>query len=213
MKVDQPRLPVQLEDVTVAELTVDAVFEGIRLTGLVPHDTIASNISLDECILAKPQLVASQMPKITLRDCKVKGGDWSAANLSEGGLQRVVFEEVRLTGTDFSRMTLKNVTFVGCKLDMANFRFAKLTNARFEDCNLTEADFQNATVKNMRFMACAMERTAFFAITATNVDLRSSQLLDIQDWRDAKGFKIDSEQLIHIAPQLAASLDISVDYE
>lgn len=210
MKIAAPQIPAQLDDDNIV-VSEDALFESLNVMGVTMGSLIASSVSFDECVLVRPTLATAKLPKLTMRDCKITGGDLSATSMTDGGMQRVELSECRMTGFDVSNTILKDVVFRNCKLDMANFRFAKLTNVLFDNCILVDADFQNATLKHVRIKDCPLERTTFFAVNAQDVDLRGSQLIDVRGWQDAKGFVIDSTQLMSAAHQLAHALDITVE--
>lgn len=209
MKIALPKLPAMLDKQTDVVIESEASWEAVCLVAPSAATTAAA-VTFDECQLDKPFFVQARMEKVTLRDTRVNGGDLSAARFQESGMQRVHFQDCRMTGFDVSRSTLKDVHFTGCKLTMANMRFAKLTNVVFDDCILIDADFQNAACKNVVFKRCLMERTVIHGAALQQVDVRSSQLIDIRGWKDAKGIILDSAQLMSVASELALALDITV---
>jgi hypothetical protein len=63
------------------------------------------------------------------------------------------------------------------------------------------------------FEGCRIERAKFANCSVKNVDVRTSELIDIRGWESLKGLKIDSVQLTAIAPQLASTFGLQVEQE
>jgi uncharacterized protein YjbI with pentapeptide repeats len=173
----------------------------------------AANVSLDECVLERLLLAQAKLEKMRVSDCDFRACDLTAANCSEGSLIRVRFAGGRMTGTDLNRAVIKDVVLTDCKLDMANFRFAKFTRVRFENCILTDTDFQNAELTDVEFASCLLEKTDFNNCKISRVDARGSQLFDIRGWPSLRGLKIDTTQLMTIAPELALALGLQITDE
>lgn len=210
MKIQPPKLPVQLDELSTPLLHNDEIFEDVRIVGLEAIGLQATNVSFDECELNKPLLSGARLEKLQLRDVRVIGGDCTATNVSDGGSLRVSFNDVRMTGFDASRSTYKEVSFKNCKIDMANFRFAKLKNVRFEDCNLTDCDFQSAELINVVFRNCTLQKVLLSNALCKQVDMRTSSIDNLIGWKSAAGVTIDSVQLMHVAPEFAQELKITV---
>jgi uncharacterized protein YjbI with pentapeptide repeats len=105
------------------------------------------------------------------------------------------------------------VSFVDCKLDLANFRFAKLKNVLFDSCVLTEADFAGATFNNVSFDNCELDKADFSNTKCTKLDLRGSSIVDVIGISSLKGAIVSPEQLISLAPQLAAEIGLVVEQD
>lgn len=170
----------------------------------------AKNLSLDEAVLERLLLIEARLEKFSMTDVEVRACDFSAAHCTESSLIRVHITGGRMTGTDLSRSAIKDVIFEDCKLDMANFRFAKLTRVQFINCQMSETDFQAAELQQVGFQDSRLEKVEFGQCKLKEVDARSSDLLDIRGWQSLKGLGIDSTQLVMIAPQLAAELELKI---
>jgi uncharacterized protein YjbI with pentapeptide repeats len=205
-----PKLPTILEDADITQFESEATLEGCQLEDSELTATTADSVSLDEVQLSRIILTEAKLDKLVARDTIIKNCDFSAAQCSEISLQRVSVTGGRMTGWDCNKGLFKDVTFTGCKLDMANFRFAKLTNVKFIDCILTNADFLKAEMYKVAFEDCLLEQTDFNQCSLRDVDLRSSQLINVKGWKYMGGVIIDSVQLTLIAPHLADELGIKV---
>jgi uncharacterized protein YjbI with pentapeptide repeats len=78
------------------------------------------------------------------------------------------------------------------------------------DCTLLETDFMNAHLTYVDYQSSMLEKTVFNHVACKQVDLRTSQLIDVIGWRDLKGSIIDGAQLAGAAPYLAQELGLIV---
>jgi len=209
MKISAPRIDPQLESVTLEEF-LDGDVDDARLQDVDATNSLVTSLSLAGVQLEKVLFTAAQFERVSARDVEASHSDFSAAHLVSGAINRVAFNDCRMTGVDFSRTTLHDVVFRGCKLDMANFRFADLRRVKFVDCTLVETDFLNATLHDVWFESCVLERAVFEQAKCKQVDLRTSQLIELSGWTALKGVTIDTAQLMSVAPYLANALGISV---
>lgn len=210
MSVQPPQLPSELDKIAGGDFVSEATLDASHLKDADLTDHLAWGVSLDEVKLEKVILAGAKLEKFGGSDVIMHACDLSAVQSSEISLLRTAINDSRATGFDCSKGTFKDVSFTGCKLDMANFRFAKLTDVAFVDCILTDADFMGAEFKHVSFENCLLERTVFDQATMQDVDLRTSQLIDLRSWQSLTGATIDNVQLMTAAPYLANELGIKV---
>lgn len=211
MQVKRPHIPNIPALQAVESFFAEARFEQVLFTDTMAIGVKAPNIHIEESVLQKVFLAEAKLEKLTLMDVELQGCDFSASSCTDSSIIRATFSGCRMTGVDFGRSTLSDVTFKNCKLDMANFRFAKLTQVHFINCELSETDFQAAQLTKVRFEDCHLEKTEFAQCKIQTCDATGSQLINIRGWQFLKGLKIDSTQLVHVAPQLALALGLTVE--
>ncbi len=209
MKISSPRLPTQLESATLAEF-LDGDLEEAALTGIDATNCHVAPLNISSVKLEKVQLTAAQLERVSAKDLVVLSTEFSSAHLANGVFNRTSFSNCRMTGVDFNKASLHDVLFSGCKLDMANFRFADLRRVKFTDCTFVESDFLGASLHDVTFESCTLEKTVFTQTKCKQVDLRSSELVEISGWTSLKGAAIDSVQLTIVAPYLANELGLIV---
>jgi uncharacterized protein YjbI with pentapeptide repeats len=210
MTISAPRIPSQLTTATLDDLLAGDL-EDVRLQNIDATNCHATSLEISGVALEKIVLTAAQFERINARDLKTLKCDLSSAVMNSGAINRAAFDGCRMTGCDFNKTQLHDVTFTGCKLDMANLRFADLRRVRFVDCTLNETDFLGATLHDVSFQSCLLEKTVFDQAKCKQVDLRSSQLLEVSGWHSLKGATIDDLQLVAVAPYLACELGIIVE--
>jgi uncharacterized protein YjbI with pentapeptide repeats len=202
-----PRVATQLEswdeeaadDVEIDQTQIaDTDFSDVtRLiaTGSTFKQVLITGVNLDKC------------------DCTdVEFGRLEAAGLRtyKARFQRVTFTDCRLTGADFAEAIFEDCVFKNVKLDEAGFRFAKFTRVRFEDCMLSATDFSSARFAQVMFTSCNLEGTNFDAAQCANTDISSEDITNVRGILGLKGATISPEQLVQIAPLLAAELGFQI---
>lgn len=139
-----------------------------------------------------------------------------AVDLAESSLTDVWLRGCVFAGVQAFSMIGRRLLVRGCKLDSVNFRMSKLTDVTFEDCVLRDADFASAKLTRVRFPGCTLAGADFTKATCQDVDLRGARLgtdtvPGIKAGYDAlSGARIDSLQLVTLAPHLAHHLGITV---
>jgi uncharacterized protein YjbI with pentapeptide repeats len=170
-------------------------------------------------------------------ECAFTGGGFDGGRLRRARLSDVWFGETRLVALDMAESSLTDVWFSGCvfagvqafscvgrrvllrgcKLDSVNFRDAKLTDVVFEDCVLRDVDFGSGKLVRVRFPGSTLVGADFSRVTCTSVDLRGARLGSdsapgIKAGYDSlRGVRIDTLQLMTLAPLLAHHMGIRVD--
>ena len=169
-------------------------------------------------------------------ECAFTGGGLDGGRLRRARLSDVWFGETRLVAVDLAESSLTDTWFSGCvfagvqafscvgrrvlfrsgKLDSVNFRDSKLTDVTFEDCVLRDVDFGSAKLVRVRFPGCQFANVDFTKAACSAVDLRGARLGTADTpgikagYDSLSGTRIDSVQLMTIAPLLADHLGIKV---
>jgi uncharacterized protein YjbI with pentapeptide repeats len=142
-----------------------------------------------------------------------------AFDLAESSLTDVWFSGCVLAGVQAFTLAARRVTFRDCKLDSVNFRESKFTDVLFEDCVLRDVDFGGAKLTRVRFPGCTLSGADFTKVSCVDVDLRGARLgaggagdAGIRAGYDSlRGARVDTIQLVTLAPLLAHHLGITVE--
>lgn len=167
----------------------------------------------ESCRFIGVQFAGAAFKKFQLSDSVIMRSESAAAHAPKAAWLRVVVKDSRLTGADFGEATFEDCVFENAKIDESGFRFATFKRVRFENCVLRNADFSSAKLTNVSFSGCDLEGTNFDNASCKSVNLRGENLSAIKGIHGLKGATISSEQLIQLAPILAAELGLDVDYE
>lgn len=211
MKITKPRLPVKLEESDSWALVPEAEIEKVHIDGGELEGRVLPALNIDEVRLERVNLSAGTLERLLVRDSIFQACDLSGVRSPEASLQRVSVTAGRMTGWDVSRGQLHDISFSGCKLNLANFRYARLHNVEFVDCILSGADFIQAMLHNVRFKQCQLDGTEFNHSMLKHADFRGCDVTGLKGWQHMRGAVLDHDQLLAIAPQLAADLGIRVE--
>jgi uncharacterized protein YjbI with pentapeptide repeats len=169
-------------------------------------------------------------------ECAFTSGAFDGGRLRRARLSDVWFGETRLVAVDLAESSLTDTWFSGCvfagvqafstvarrvlfrsgKLDSVNFRGSRLTDVTFEDCVLRDVDFGSAKLTRVRFTGSTLLGTDFTRAECKDVDLRGARLGSADTpgikagYDSLGGVRIDSLQLMTLAPLLAQQLGIRV---
>jgi len=156
------------------------------------------------------------------------GGSFDEGRLRKARFTDVWFEQTRLVAVDVAgalsfTCVLRRVVFRGCKLDSVNFREAALTDVTFDDCVLRDVDFGGAKLKRVKFPGSTVSGLDFSKANCADVDLRGARLGERDSdaaggsgagikagFESLGGVRIDTVQLMTLAPFLAHHLGITV---
>ena len=105
---------------------------------------------------------------------------------------------------------LTRVTVRGGKIDYLNLREAHLTDVRFEGCVIGDLDLIGAHATRLVIAGCRIARLDLTRAVLTDVDLRTADLSRLDGLAGLAGATISQEQLLDLAPALAAHLRIVV---
>jgi uncharacterized protein YjbI with pentapeptide repeats len=205
-----PKLLPQLDDWS------GKISDEIELQTSAVQDKNFANVrrlEVEGCRLTALQLGAARFDKLRLSDVTLYRVEAAGMRAPEGSALRMVCKDSRLTGVDLGEALLEDCVFENVKLDEVGFRFAVLKRVRFVSCVLRNADFSGAKFSNVTFSACELNGANFDNATCKFVDLRGENIAAIKGVMGLKGATVSSEQLIQLAPLLAAEAGLDVDYE
>jgi uncharacterized protein YjbI with pentapeptide repeats len=198
-------------------LEFDGDYDRVRFAGLAFPDADAGGARFTECAFTDGTgFDGGRLRRSRFADVWFGQVRLVAVDLAESSLTDAWFSGCVLAGMQAFSLIGRRLLLRGCKLDSVNFRMSKLTDVVFEDCVLRDVDFGSATLTRVRFPGCQLVGADFTKVTCKDVDLRGARLGSdsapgIKAGYDAlSGVRIDSLQLMTIAPLLARHLGITV---
>ena len=200
-----------------AELEIDGDYELTRFDGNTFADAVASGARFTESAFVGAAFDGGRLRKARLSAVWFEQTRLVAVDIAESTLTDVWFTGCVFAGVQAFSSQLRRVVFRGCKLDSVNFRDGLLVDVSFEDCMLRDADFGGARLTRVRFSGgCTLTGADFTRVTGQDVDLRGARLgtgdvAGIKAGYDSlRGARIDTPQLMTLAPLLARHLGIIV---
>lgn len=191
-------------------LAAGAELERLRLGG-DRAGVEATRMSLDTVRCDGLHIPGARLARLQAHTTWWEDCDLSNADLGGAGLRHCVMRRTRLTGLGFAEASLRDALVEDCKLDLANLRFARLERVTFRHCVLGDADFSGSTQRDVRYDGCDLRAAQFSQARLQRVDLRGSRLEGLGGLGDLRGARIGNEQLLELAPALAAHLGLRVE--
>ncbi len=201
------------------ELELEGDYDRVRFDGSAFADAMAGGSRFTESGFTGVTFDGGRMRRARLSHVWFGETRLVAFDLAESALTDVWFTGCALAGVQAFALAARRVRFRDCKLDSVNFRDCSLTDVLFEDCVLRDADFGGAKLTRVRFPGCTLSGADFTKVTCTDVDLRGARLgagwagdAGIRAGYDSlRGARIDTVQLVTLAPLLARQLGITVE--
>lgn len=175
--------------------------------------TRVERLEAEGCRLSGLRFAGAKLGKFQVADVIFNRTEAAGLQTAEAAMLRVAVTDSRLTGADFGEALLEDCVFENVKLDESGFRFATFKRVRFENCVLRNVDFTGVKMSNVSFSGCDLNGSNFDSAICKSVDLRGETLTSIKGVHGLKGATISSDQLIQLAPLLAAEAGFDVDYE
>lgn len=208
-QIDPIRLG-SLAEGDLLDLTRDADLESVRyadlrvarldLAGALVSTSRFEDVSADDTDLKGARLHEVELERVNLPVVGAARGQW-----------RDVKVNGRLGSLEAYEAQWKSVHFVGCKLSFINLRGADLMDVAFTDCVIDELDLISASARRVRFENTRVGSLNVRQAKLQDVDLRGATLASIDGLTDLRGATISHDQLVMLAPLLAASLGLTVE--
>ncbi|MET8555658.1 pentapeptide repeat-containing protein [Streptomyces sp. NPDC004959] len=204
------RLP-SLVDPPAWGLVPDGDYDGVEWRGDTLDEADGGGASFLDCVLRDCALGGTRLTRARFVDSRLEAVRGVGTRLAEATLRDVEVIDARLGGTQAHGAVLERVVVRGGKLDYLNLRGAKLKDVVFEACVLVEPDFGGASLERVAFVDCVVKGADFNKVTLKDVDLRQAAELGVAAGIGGlRGAAISPDQLIDLAPALAAELGMRV---
>lgn len=116
----------------------------------------------------------------------------------------------RLGAVNLPGATLTAVRIKGSKLGYLNLSGAHLDDVTFEGCEIGDLDARGATLRSVTFIDCSINELNVTEARLSKVDLSAARLRSLVGVDNLRGAIISHEQLVDLAPLLAAQLGLEV---
>lgn len=170
----------------------------------------ARHARFDECLLRAVGLDGVRLDHAHLLDTRFEACHAGELHLVGATLTRVDLEGCRLGAVQAYDVEAAHLTLRGGKVDYLNLRGARLTDVLLEGCVLGELDLGGAEVRRLVVRDCRVGRLDVTRASLTDVDLRGADLAAVDGLAGLRGATISEEQLVELAPALAAHVGLTV---
>jgi uncharacterized protein YjbI with pentapeptide repeats len=168
----------------------DATFLECRLHRCRLEGAVMRRVRITESLLSDLHGASVDFADSIWRDTHVSGGRLGAVSLVGARWNGVRVRGSHLGFVNLAGAHLDDVVFEGCEIDGLDVRTAELHAVTFVDCRLDELNVSGATL--------------------SDVDLSGARLRTLVGVESLRGATVSHEQLVDLAPLLAAQVGLQV---
>jgi uncharacterized protein YjbI with pentapeptide repeats len=208
----RPRTPTILDQVNGARARIEAEghYQNVHVIGADLSRLTAAHVEVVAARLERVDLAGAQLPGVVVRDVVIDRGDWANIVAYQAHLTRSTLRGVRLTGAQIVDGGLSDVVFEDAKLDLAVFRSSRMRRVEFRGCNLARADFANASIGGATFIDCDLAGAQFSQAKAEGARFSHCQLDGIGGVTSLSGASMSNDDLVLLTRVFAKALGIEI---
>ncbi len=170
-----------------------------------------TRVTLRECQVQVVGVARWVLDRSRLLECRLADLDVTAVRARDSLWRTVEIVGGRLPALDLAGATWDGVAVSGARLGYVNLRDAALTDVVFADCRIETLDLGAATAARVSLRDCVVDELVVTRATLRDVDLRGARVELVEGAEHLAGATISVDQLLDLAPALAAALGIAVD--
>jgi uncharacterized protein YjbI with pentapeptide repeats len=198
---------------TSADLLVDDTDEP-SWSGLEVHGDLveweAHGLSVERCRLTSVQLTGARLERARFADTVFESCELSGAVLEGATFRRVELRQCRLVGLVAGAASFVDVRIDGCKLDRSTLVASTAERLVAEGSLFVECDLRDVRWPAARLERCDLTAADVGGARLAGASVRGSALHLVRNVRGLAGATVDAEQLLALAPLLAADAGILV---
>lgn len=188
---------------------------GEDVDGLLIEGADLSDVRLDSVTFIECELVDAVMESTRLNGCRfldVRFDRLDARGLTASGSKWRDSEILasRLGAIGLYDTEIDSLRVVGSKVAYLNLRGSEVHDLVLEDCVIEELDLTDAALTRATFAGCRIGTLTLREATLSHVDLRGASLDVVEPVQGLRGTVIDNDQLLELAPLLAAGIGVEV---
>ena len=170
----------------------------------------AQGATFTGCRIARCHLDGLDLRQSRVSDSLLVDNDATSVDASDATWRDSIVSGGRLGALIAAGATWTGVRLRGLKLDYLDLSGAKVSGVAFEEVVIGELELAEADLRSVRFELSAIEHLSASSARFTDVDLSGARLRTIAGIASLRGATISPEQLIDVAPLLAAHVGIVV---
>jgi uncharacterized protein YjbI with pentapeptide repeats len=206
LQVSLPRLT----DFDADRLEMDRDYDAIVFAERDFTNQDASDARFLECRLERCCIEGLTLRRARIVDCQLADLYGASVDFSDS-----TWRDSHMTGGRLGAMTLPGATLTGVRLQGIKLGFANLAGARledvvFEECEIGSLDARSAQLRSVAFVDCAVGELNVAEATLAKLDLSGARLRTLVGIESLRGAIVSHEQLIDLAPLLAAQLGVEI---
>ena len=204
--------PVRLHGLAAAQSPESAgTFEGLHFDGASFDGTDLQGSTFLECEFSSVSMTDTGLRGARFLECRSAGLFAPVFKAPRATFRDVVLEGSRLGSAELYDNSWDSVLVDGGKLDYVNLRGSRLTDVLFSGCSIEELDLDAVQAVRVAFRDCRIGALNVTGAVLQDVDLRSTEFRSVTHLPGLSGATVDEDQLMMLAPLLAANLGLRVE--
>src|ERR1035437_200134 len=200
----------QLTDFDPTRLEASRDYDAIAFADRDFTGQDAGDATFLECRLERCCLERLSMRRARFVDCLLAEVHGASLDLTDSS-----WRDSQMTGGRLGAMTLAGSTCTcirlrGVKLGFVNLAGARLEDVVFEECEIGSLDARAAQLHSVAFVDCTVQELNVAEANLSKVDLSGAKLRALVGVESLRGAIVSHEQLLDLAPLLAAQLGVEV---
>ncbi|MFW2513761.1 pentapeptide repeat-containing protein [Demequina sp. SO4-13] len=183
----------------------------LDLSGLDFGDRDLTDASFLGCDLSRAVLEGGTLRGVELTGCRAEALAAASLNAPASEWRRCEIARSRIGAAELHGGEWAESVVSGSKFGYLNLRGSRLADVLFEDCVFGDLDLMDARLTRVAFRDCTVRTLSVRRAALADVDLRGLEIAGLDDPASLRGAAVSSQQLLDLAPLLAAHLGLLVD--
>ncbi len=201
----------ELASFVAGRLEAGGDYEGLAFDDVDLGGQAAVGAFFRECRFTRCGMDAAGLARTSWSTCLLDGAHGVTVDLADSTWREVIVRDARIGALSGPGASLTHVRIRGGKIDYLGLAGSRLRDVAIEDCVVGELDLGGAEVRNLAIRGGAVERLDVNGARLTGLDLRRTRLGTVSGVDGLRGAVFAPDQLLELAPLLAAHLGIRIE--
>ncbi len=170
----------------------------------------AEGVAFLGCRFQRSRLDELELPRARFSECLLAEVHATSIDVRDSVWRDCLLADGRIGALAAPGASWTSVRIRGGKLNFVDLSGSRLRHVVFEGCSIGELDLGEAQVRSVRFVGCHLDVLIVEGARLTEVDLSGADLRGLRGIGNLRGATVSREQLIDLAPLLAAHVGLSV---
>ncbi len=184
--------------------------EAVDLAGLDLSGQRADAPGFLQCRFVRCRMDELALPRARISECLLRECGGTRVDLTGSVVRDTLIEDGRIGVLGAAGATWSSVRLRGGKVDLVDLSVGRHGDLAFEGCTLGVLDLTGSQVRTVRFEACEVGELVLDDARLADVDLTGATLRVVRGIGQLRGVTVSREQLVDIAPLLAAHVGLAI---
>jgi uncharacterized protein YjbI with pentapeptide repeats len=185
-------------------------YDAVHFVALDLADQAGDDAGFLACWLERCGLDGVSMRRARVSECRLDELRATSLDAADSVWRDTVITVRRVGALLSTGGSWSSVRVRGGRLDLVDLSGAKLTSVAFEECVIGELDLGTVEARDLSFEGCEVELLDVTGARLVRTDLTGASIHAVRGVAGLRGATVTPEQLIDLAPAMAANLGIKV---